>query len=249
MVTNATEGQANTLQDATAMNGKLIAVSLLDFDPKNPRFLDITVGAPQSADLSTKRMIEQETLEELVNSIGQQNYFPGEPLLVTPSETDGRYIVVEGNRRLAALRVLGNMVPETVMTRTIKDAVDRAIHKPSEVVCFVFAQRRDVLNHLNLQAKNITPELITLPGYTHPVISLPHLIDENGEIDPVSLCSDGHGGEKCCRGCFVEINEDEKTRCRIFIVEREDSTGMVRSINVLGFDLKHAMEMLIEERV
>lgn len=151
MVTNTTEGQANTLQDATAMNSKPIAVSLLDFDPKNPRFLDITVGAPQSADLATKRMIEQETLEELVDSIGRQNYFPGEPLLVTPSETDGRYVVVEGNRRLAALRVLGNMVSETVITRTIKDAVDRAIYKPSEVVCFVFAQRRDVLKYLGFR--------------------------------------------------------------------------------------------------
>lgn len=103
------------------------------------------------------------------------------------------------------------------------------------------------IKQANLQTKNITPELITLPGYAHPVISLPHLVDENGEIDPVSLCDDGHGGERCRRGCFVEINENEKTRCQIFIVEQADSADMVRAINVLVFDLRRAMERLIEE--
>ena len=103
------------------------------------------------------------------------------------------------------------------------------------------------IKQANLQSKNITVELLTLPGYTHPVISLPHLIDENGEINPVSLCDDGHGGERCRRGCFVEINEDEKTRCWIFIVERADSEDMVRTINVLSFDLRCAMERLIED--
>ena len=107
------------------------------------------------------------------------------------------------------------------------------------------------IKQANLQSKNITVELLTLPGYTHPVISLPHLIDENGEINPVSLCDDGHGGERCRRGCFVEIKKDEKTRYRVFIVERTDSADMVRAINVLinvlSFDLRRAMERLIED--
>ncbi len=98
-----------------------------------------------------------------------------------------------------------------------------------------------------LQAKNIMSKLITLPGYTHPVIPLPYLMDENGEIDPISLCNDGHGGERCRRGCFVEINENENTRCRVFIVEQADSTDMVRAINVRCFDLRRAVERLIEE--
>ncbi len=43
-------------------------------------------------------------------SIGQQGYFPGEPLLAVKS--NGNYIVVEGNRRLAAVKLLnGDLLP------------------------------------------------------------------------------------------------------------------------------------------
>lgn len=152
MVTNATETQANQLKvAAAAMDGALIAVTDLDFDPENPRFLDIAAGTPQADELATKRMIEEENLDELVDSIGQQDFFPGEPLLVTPSAIEGRYVVVEGNRRLAALRVLKDMVPEAAMTQSLVDAVARATYKPSEVSCFVFQQRRDILKYLGFR--------------------------------------------------------------------------------------------------
>lgn len=152
MATNITEAQANQLQGAAAaMDGQLIDVGLLDFDPENPRFLDIAAGTPQADELATKRMVEEENLDELVDSIGQQDFFPGEPLLVTRSSIEGRYVVVEGNRRLAALRVLTGRVSDDVLTSTLADAVARANHKPTEVSCFVFAERRDILKYLGFR--------------------------------------------------------------------------------------------------
>lgn len=144
--------QPNQLQvAAAAMNGSLINVKLLDFDPENPRFLDMAAGVPSVDDLAIKRMVEEENLDELVDSIGQQDFFPGEPLLVTPSATEGRYVVVEGNRRLAALRVLTGMVPGAVLTKTLVDAVARAVYKPPAVSCFVFSNRRDILKYLGFR--------------------------------------------------------------------------------------------------
>lgn len=99
-----------------------------------------------------------------------------------------------------------------------------------------------------LLAETTTAELITLPGYTHPVISLPYLVDENGEIDPVSFCPDGRGGQRLRRGCFVEINESKKSHCRVFVVEKNNAESAVLTMNVRDFDLQRAMERLIEER-
>ena len=99
------------------------AVDQLDFDPENPRFYD-SVGANDGDARAIQRMLEQENLEELVGSIGNQGFFAGEPLLVTPNpKSEGRWIVVEGNRRLAALRVLTGQIPADKLPRTFSDLV------------------------------------------------------------------------------------------------------------------------------
>lgn len=89
--------------------------------------------------------------------------------------------------------------------------------------------------------------LITLPGYSHPVISLPHLVDENGEIHLVSFHTDGRGNTRCRRGCFVDLRKNDGNHRRAFIVEREDTENKVRVITVRDFDLAVAMGMLVKE--
>ena len=126
-------------------------VALLDFDPENPRFLD-QFGAQNPDERAMKRMIEEENLDELVGSIGNQGFFPGEPLLVAPNpDSPGRFIVVEGNRRLAALRVLNGLVNPALLTNTLIDLVNQATEKPSKVDCFEFGHRREVLKYLGFR--------------------------------------------------------------------------------------------------
>lgn len=128
------------------------AVELLDFDPENPRFFDVASDVSASDEKSIARMMEQENLDELVGSIGNQGFFPGEPLLVTPNQqVPGRFIVVEGNRRLAALRALIGLIPLEKLTRTIAEAVAHAQFKPTNVECFSFPQRRDILKYLGFR--------------------------------------------------------------------------------------------------
>ena len=129
-----------------------LAIELLDFDPENPRFVDVVSDTPSSDEKSIVRMMEEENLDELVGSIGNQGFFPGEPLLVAPNnQLPGRYIVVEGNRRLAALRALRGLIPRANLTQTIVDAVEQAQFKPAEVECFLFPQRRDILKYLGFR--------------------------------------------------------------------------------------------------
>jgi hypothetical protein len=125
-----------------------ISVTLLDFDPENPRFL----GSEASDEAAVKRMMEQENLDELVGSIGNQGFFPGEPLLISRNpDTPNRYIVVEGNRRLAALRALSGEIPINKLTNSVAQLVSQAQHKPKEVDCFVFQERRDILKYLGFR--------------------------------------------------------------------------------------------------
>jgi hypothetical protein len=127
-------------------------IELLDFDPLNPRFFDLGAGEIQTEEKTIKRMMELENLDELVGSIGQQGFFPGEPLLVTANpDKPGHYIVVEGNRRLAALRVLNGIVPIEKITSTLADAVKNAKNKPDNVDCFEFPKRQDILKYLGFR--------------------------------------------------------------------------------------------------
>ena len=126
-------------------------VKYLDFDPENPRFYD-TFGAADGDARAIKRMVEEENLEELVGSIGNQGFFAGEPLLVAPNpDAPGRFIVIEGNRRLAALRVLNGLIPPEQLSRSLIELVAMAQHKPEKVDCFEFPQRRDVLKYLGFR--------------------------------------------------------------------------------------------------
>lgn len=131
----------------TSRETKRIRVELLDFDPQNPRFYD---GQDMGEANVIRRMLEQENLEELVDSIGNQGFFPGEPLLVTSEGAQNdHHIVVEGNRRLAALKVLNGLVSE--LPPSLQTRVDQAAHKPLEIECFVFDRRKDILKYLGFR--------------------------------------------------------------------------------------------------
>lgn len=114
---------------------------------------------------------------------------------------------------------------------------------------FVFDGAKLALRQTKSVSKITEAVLITLPGYSHPVISLPHLVDENGEIHPVSFYSDGRGGTRCRRACFVELRKNDENHGRAFIVEREDTANKVRAITVRDFDLAVAMGMLVKAAV
>lgn len=77
----------------------------LTLDRKNPRF-GLHVADDETAAL--KILLEKANLKELWDSIAERGYEPFEPLVAT--EEDGALVVLEGNRRLAAVKFL--LAPE-----------------------------------------------------------------------------------------------------------------------------------------
>jgi hypothetical protein len=123
-----------------------LATDDLDFDPDNPRFLNEVDGSDMASIL--KFMIDDAGLIELTRSIASQGFFPGEPLLVSPHLT-GRWIVVEGNRRLAATKLI--LDPTLALNRTETVAAVAALAGDrdfTQVPCLVFDDRPSILQYL-----------------------------------------------------------------------------------------------------
>lgn len=88
-----------------------VPVADLFFDGKNPR-LSADPDVPSSQTEIFNLLWRDFAVDELASSIAANGYFPHEPLFVI-DETNGGLVVVEGNRRLAALKaILGLEVVE-----------------------------------------------------------------------------------------------------------------------------------------
>ena len=81
-----------------------VSVERLRLDRRNPR---LSGDAEQSSDESIiARLYRAAELDELLQSISANGYLDIEPLVVTPEAGGNGLVVLEGNRRLAALRLL-----------------------------------------------------------------------------------------------------------------------------------------------
>lgn len=81
-----------------------IKVSDLHFDHENPRLAEYGITKATPEDEVLKILWDAMDVRELVQSISASGFFPQEALIV--AEEGGRKIVIEGNRRLAAVKVL-----------------------------------------------------------------------------------------------------------------------------------------------
>ena len=81
---------------------KSINVTSLYLDSRNPRIPHVA-GDTKQRDLAAQ-LIEHDKVYELAKDIAEQGYFPTEVLIGV--EEGGRKVILEGNRRLAALKLL-----------------------------------------------------------------------------------------------------------------------------------------------
>lgn len=118
----------------------------LSFDPENPRFYRLNDPSSESAVI--EEMLDDEGVQDLMLSIGEKDYFEGEPLLVA-KDSGGALIVIEGNRRLAATKLLNGDIDPPKRRKASVDLIrNEATFKPVSLPCIVYANRKDVLRYL-----------------------------------------------------------------------------------------------------
>ncbi|MXY54385.1 MAG: hypothetical protein F4Y86_17905, partial [Gammaproteobacteria bacterium] len=115
-----------------------IEVARLLLDDQNPRLPERLHGEPQSEILAF--LFRQAALEELAQSYLDNGFFQHEPLIVVP-QGGGRFVVVEGNRRLAALKILLNAEEADLLRFIGMEPTSAQRLSLVEVPCFVVGDR------------------------------------------------------------------------------------------------------------
>ncbi len=138
------------MNGATAHPAQLTTYTVdeLHFDPLNPRIPEAVDGTSEEQVL--RWMLSDATLLDLMGSIAEHGYFPGEPLLLAPRERGG-YTVVEGNRRLGAVRLLLHPEQAPVRQGSVQKLADSAPHKPTDLYAVLFPDRNSILDYLGFR--------------------------------------------------------------------------------------------------
>lgn len=92
-------------------------------------------------------LIFEGVLNELMLSIGQSGFYYHEPLLVTRLEC-GTFKVIDGNRRLLAVKLLLKPDLVTAKIATMEAIINEVTCKPHEVPCLIFQNESDIKSYL-----------------------------------------------------------------------------------------------------
>ena len=127
-----------------------IPISNLKLDFYNPRLPKSKQGKDEKTVIEFM-LLEAATLE-LMLAIAENDFFAGELLLVVEDENDkGKYVVIEGNRRLTAVKLLHNPELTSVKKIATKEIVDNAKYKPTELPCLIFEDKSKILKYLGFR--------------------------------------------------------------------------------------------------
>ncbi|MCI0376884.1 MAG: ParB N-terminal domain-containing protein [Gemmataceae bacterium] len=132
---------------------KRIQLDLLRYDPKNPRVVERLGENPSQAHIEQLLLGTEMKARELVPSFIENGYIPYEPLIVRPQGNN--FLVVEGNRRLAALRSMSQSEDPDESKAVTEHRLDGA-------PCFVFGgDEKQLLAYLGLRHLSKTKDWST----------------------------------------------------------------------------------------
>ena len=103
--------------------------SLLEFDRKNPRLVSFD-GLENATDQEIMcALVKEADIDELINSIVANGYMDIEPLIVTQTNCidSSNYRVLEGNRRLSAIRFLLSPELAKICRLSIPDNISKSV--------------------------------------------------------------------------------------------------------------------------
>ncbi len=86
-----------------AIETKNVEIKQLLFDPGNPRLPEL-LGKKQAEIF--RFLVDEIGIEDVLQSIAASGVIEGDPIIARKAENEGQFYVIEGNRRLAALKLL-----------------------------------------------------------------------------------------------------------------------------------------------
>jgi hypothetical protein len=135
---------------ASNINFLEVGIENLQLDHLNPRLPERLRGAGDNEVLNW--MLSDATLIDLMASIAENGFFPGEPIIAI--QEGKHFIVIEGNRRLAAIKLLNNPDLATISPKSVQTLSEEANQKkniPKKVWVYVVSERQEVENYLGFR--------------------------------------------------------------------------------------------------
>jgi ParB-like chromosome segregation protein Spo0J len=128
---------------------EMVKLTKLKLDPKNPR-LPESVARDQASMLNY--IAETTSIEELMSAIAANDYFAGEPLIVVPNnDPEETFTVVEGNRRLCAVKLLNDPTLFAKRGERLVELTKTAKYRPKLLPTIKLSTRDEVLPYLGFR--------------------------------------------------------------------------------------------------
>lgn len=126
---------------------KNIPIRHLHFDSENPRLPSDMDRSDEEAVLHW--MIRKGDIIDLMAAIGATDFSSAEAVLVIEKEgCPGEYEVVEGNRRLAAVKLLSDPGRAQIRKKGVQEVVDNAKYSPPEIPVLIYPDRTEIITYL-----------------------------------------------------------------------------------------------------
>ncbi len=132
---------------------KRIALDKLLLDSTNPRLAELGIPSNASQFELLKALWDEMAVEEVAMSIAYSGYFEHEPLFVEDAG-DGTYVVIEGNRRLAAVKLLVDSALRQRVKATKLPAIDSARIAELAELPVIVTTREDSWRYLGFKHVN-----------------------------------------------------------------------------------------------
>lgn len=132
-----------------ANNIENINYQKLHLDIDNPRLPSNVTKTPKGI---LTWIAKATAIEDLMNAIGTNDFFAGEPLVVYPHpKKAGEYIVIEGNRRLTAVKLLHNPAECDKPSSQMCAISQEANYRPEKIPVVIQPNREEVLPYLGFR--------------------------------------------------------------------------------------------------
>lgn len=122
-------------------------------DGKNPRLAELGISETASQFELLKALWDEMAVEEVAMSIAYSGYFEHEPLFVEENN-DGKYVVIEGNRRLAAVKLLVDASLRHKVKATRLPAIDTAATEKLKTLPVILTTRKESWRYLGFKHVN-----------------------------------------------------------------------------------------------
>lgn len=129
-----------------------VPVADLYFDPENPRLIEYLDGESSDQESLLRVLWQNMAVDELVMSIAASGYFVHEPVFVITDNK--RLVVIEGNRRLAAVKLLLDKKAREDLRATDLPKISAAQVKELQSIPVIRTSRKDAWQYLGFKHVN-----------------------------------------------------------------------------------------------